>query len=256
MSLKSAVTNDEALLRGAKLATMQLTVPTTAGSRPQTLGNVLLRRAPGCDLVAYAQTIFLEDVGKSFWCPSPRLLQLRATSYVSPRVNQDYEALSSPTGLLWKFTFYENYNDGYYLGLDGMEMFDENGAQLFPLEQRIGSIQACPIHWQTLPEDERVPGSLFSLLRRVASRGLARRNTRLAGAVVPLSHLEERSQCFKRFSSQQRPTDLFSATTCFSCCLTSRCPCPHSPLQLREDAHARVKTFGISVDGNDVTWAR
>merc|ERR1711871_901518 len=89
---KSAVTNDEALLRGAKLATMQLTVPTTAGSRPQTLGNVLLRRAPGCDLVAYAQTIFLEDVGKSFWCPSPRLLQLRATSYVSPRVNKDYEA--------------------------------------------------------------------------------------------------------------------------------------------------------------------
>ena len=50
--------------------------------------------------------------------------------YITPPIKQDYEVPQHPSGLLWKFLFYENWFDGYYIGLDAIELFDSEGNVL------------------------------------------------------------------------------------------------------------------------------
>ena len=50
--------------------------------------------------------------------------------YITPPIKQDYEVPQHPSGLLWKFLFYENWFDGYYIGLDAIELFDSEGNLL------------------------------------------------------------------------------------------------------------------------------
>ncbi len=249
---KNTIASDEMLLRGANLATLEVLV----GSSMQKLGSALLRRAPGCDLVPFPQTLFLDDIGKGFWSPSPRLKELTTTSYVSPRVNQDYETLTMPTGMLWKFTFYENHNDGFYIGLDGMEMFDENGAQVFPLEQRRGSVHAVPHSLIDIgQDDERVPESLFfppSSSGQLKAPGEPQHK----GWLAPLSRCltaEERSNVFRRFSQQQQSSGLVYRDNVLFVLFDK----PISLSLIRFYNYAKtpsrgVRSFGISLDGNDI----
>jgi hypothetical protein len=51
----------------------------------------------------------------------------RLNTYNSPSVRQDYETPTHPSGLLWMFTFYDNWSDGYYVGLDQIEFIGVDG---------------------------------------------------------------------------------------------------------------------------------
>ena len=133
--------SSEDVLRGARLVTV------TADGRP--VGRCVLRPAPGCDGVEYAQTIFIRDV----LTPSPQRcpgLALRPPGegsgsgyghgvgsasmsllqYVKPTVRQDFEVPLLPSGLLWRFTLHGNWHDSYYVGLDAMEFYDAAGNLL------------------------------------------------------------------------------------------------------------------------------
>jgi hypothetical protein len=87
----------------------------TISADAQPLCQCLLRMAPGCPGVPFPQTILFrdligpqriigEDPAASF---GPGL-----KTYITPAVRQDYETQANLSGLLWKFTFFDNWNDG------------------------------------------------------------------------------------------------------------------------------------------------
>ena len=122
----------EAVLRGVRVASVYLVQGDN--SEPFFLGRVLLRRAPGCDGIHFGQILFLDDINQGLHLSRPII----RTSYVTPRIHQDYEAPLHPTGMIWKFTFYENWNDAFFIGLDGIEMFDDKGHPVLPWRNMVG----------------------------------------------------------------------------------------------------------------------
>jgi hypothetical protein len=58
----------------------------------------ILRAAPGCDSVRFAQTLLWAEPWSS---PAGHV-----STYVSPPVKQDYETLALPCGLLWAITLH------------------------------------------------------------------------------------------------------------------------------------------------------
>ena len=130
--------------------------------------------APGCDGVEFGQTVYMGDVLRPSRSRMPGLASETTDSnnennsnnnnnnnnngnngnngnnnngntlrYISPAIKQDFESPLNPSGLLWKFIFYENWFDGYYIGLDAIEMFDIDG-NLLNLKQCGADVTATP----------------------------------------------------------------------------------------------------------------
>jgi Domain of unknown function (DUF4457) len=83
--------------------------------------------------------------------------------YISPTLRQDYETLLLPCGMIWSFTFYTNYTDPYYIGLDAIEMFDSKGKKIDVLSQ--ATVNTLPPSITELglsePNDDRSASNLF-----------------------------------------------------------------------------------------------
>ncbi len=148
------------------------------------LCQCLLRMGPGTDGVCFGQTILFSELADiqqgshSHYAPPSRLRpgqqrEARLTTYLSPAVRQDFETPLNPTGLLWKFTFFDNWNDGYYIGLDALEFFDLAG-RMIDMSAVGAQVQAVPYSVQDLAgndnnnsqhhhhDDPRTPSQLFS----------------------------------------------------------------------------------------------
>ena len=152
------------------------------------LCQCLLRMGPGTDGVCFGQTILFSELADiqqgshPHYAPPSRLRpgqqrEARLTTYLSPAIRQDFETPLNPTGLLWKFTFFDNWNDGYYVGLDALEFFDSAG-RLIDMAAVGAQVQAVPYSVQDLAgnnhdtssnpphllyhDDPRTPSQLFS----------------------------------------------------------------------------------------------
>jgi hypothetical protein len=154
--------SSEDVLRGARRVSILLD-----GRR---VCSAILRMGPGCDGVSYAQTVLFEEL---FVPTVPRQLtdkrsNASSLAYTPAALKQDFEVSSdSPTGLLWRFTFFDNWNDEFYVGLDRIEMFDVNNV-LIDIVACGAQINAVPFSVQDLASggaqlshDPRVPSSLF-----------------------------------------------------------------------------------------------
>lgn len=62
---------------------------------------------------------------------------------------QEYDPISVPIGFHFKFNFYSTHGDPYYIGLNGIEMYDQTGREVLyeTSSNKINNqmtIQACP----------------------------------------------------------------------------------------------------------------
>lgn len=164
----------ESVLRGVR--SVQIILMNGSGAELP-VGRAILRLGPGSDCVRFAQTLMLQDIQSGLHCgPNLNNAPLATLSangtvprYISPAINQDYETPRLPCGILWKIVVTENWNDGYFVGLDGVELFDHTGARVMPqIEDGPGGgalVAAVPSSINdiraTVPMDPRTPDRLF-----------------------------------------------------------------------------------------------
>lgn len=134
----------------------------------------ILRPAPGWDGLSFDQTIIFEEAERILSNPIVPMKDSHQLSYKSPMVKQDYETLFQPSALLWTFTFFDNWNDHYYIGLDAIEFYDASGQKIDVLRHYGASVDAVPssvrdlninvipgVH-QGVNSDSRIPEALFA----------------------------------------------------------------------------------------------
>jgi protein JBTS26 len=154
------------LIRGAKRITVML-------DRARTVGDFLCRIGCGLDGVSSGQLVVLSNIA----APLPTTMPhgnfsasevLNGVVAAPSRLKQEYEVPNHPSGMLWRITLLENWNDGYYIGLDRIELYDGNGV-LIDIEKSGAFITAVPHSLQDLIPlgsnpldiDRRTPDSLF-----------------------------------------------------------------------------------------------
>jgi protein JBTS26 len=160
------------------------------------LGVAELRLGPGCDGIEFKQTLLVKEI-----CGGVRQTkrEMNTLRYITPAVRQDYEVPLLPSGTSWKITFHSNWGDGYYIGLDGLELLDEKGEPI-PLggSSRV-RILATPDSLRDLGmQDSRVPSNLATQPYSDPSG--------LGSWLAPLAQCmteTERLDSLKRFQQQQ-----------------------------------------------------
>jgi hypothetical protein len=138
--------------------------------------RLILKPGIEYDGISFDQTIFFSHLLYEIEKQKSNNALLNAASsnrliYKTPRLRQTYETANSPCGLLWKFSFYSNHGDDYYIGLDHIDLYDE--------ENRIISLESYSsmMHIESIPHsirdlaisssdplaiDPRIPEKLFT----------------------------------------------------------------------------------------------
>jgi len=142
--------NEEDSLRGVKRISVEFD-----GSF---IGQFLLRPGPGFAVFDFCQFIPLYHNAPSSSLPD-LMDSSKKGSYTSPRVYQDYETQLLPSGLMMKVIVHTNWGDGYYVGLDGLQLFDHSGKEILI---KPSQVHAIPSSLRDLgQEDARLPYNLF-----------------------------------------------------------------------------------------------
>jgi hypothetical protein len=140
---------------------------------PKEMG-FLLRKAPGVADIDFGQLVrFPENVEgseKPTSNSSAAYLErvrypFNARAYKTPIVRQDYEAPLYPQGFLLKIVCWTTWGDPYYLGLNGVELYDFSGAKIL---EKPSIVHAVPYSVSELDnisgsqQDARMPANLVS----------------------------------------------------------------------------------------------
>ncbi|XP_049977576.1 katanin-interacting protein isoform X4 [Alexandromys fortis] len=98
----------------------------------------LIRKGPGNCHFDFAQEILFGDYLQTRLSPAPTR---RLDSKSLERASMDYEAPLMPCGFIFQFQLLSSWGDPYYIGLTGLELYDEHGERI-PLSQN--NIAAFP----------------------------------------------------------------------------------------------------------------
>ena len=123
--------------------------------------GVLIRKAPGHSEYDFGQLVslpFKEGWSEELTAP------LKNPVFASMLVKQDYETPYLPTGFILKLKLYTTWGDMHYIGLNGIELYDQNGKNILQAGENSFSLHAYPQSVRELPgmeHDVRTPEKLL-----------------------------------------------------------------------------------------------
>ncbi|NXO02859.1 K0556 protein, partial [Rhinopomastus cyanomelas] len=118
----------------------------------------LLRKGPGNCHFDFAQEILFLDYLQ------PQLINKVQKKTGSKRMEQatmDYEAPLMPCGFIFQFQLLTSWGDPYYIGLNGLELFNEHGDQILLTENNIAAFPDSVNILEDVSGDVRTPDKLI-----------------------------------------------------------------------------------------------
>ncbi|NXJ80810.1 K0556 protein, partial [Trogon melanurus] len=118
----------------------------------------LIRKGPGNCHFDFAQEILFPDYLQ------PRQInkvQRRTGSKRMEQASMDYEAPLMPCGFVFQFQLLTSWGDPYYIGLNGLELFDEHGDPILLTENNIAAFPDSVNILEDVSGDIRTPDKLI-----------------------------------------------------------------------------------------------
>ncbi|NXU95887.1 K0556 protein, partial [Cettia cetti] len=139
--------------RGAKVVHVLLD-----GHSISPVDGFLIRKGPGNCHFDFAQEILFLDYLEPQ--PTPKAHR-RAASRTLEQASMDYEAPLMPCGFIFQFQLLTSWGDPYYIGLNGLELFDEHGEQILLTENNIAAFPDSVNILDDVSGDIRTPDKLI-----------------------------------------------------------------------------------------------
>ncbi|XP_022250480.1 protein KIAA0556-like isoform X2 [Limulus polyphemus] len=118
----------------------------------------LLRKGPGHCYFEYSQVVSFD--GPPSFCNS-NLLQLWRPRRSSDDVLSDYEAPVMPHGFVFQLHLLSTWGDLYYVGLNGLEVYDTSGKKIPLAENNIAAYPDSVNVLESISDDVRTPDKLI-----------------------------------------------------------------------------------------------
>ncbi|XP_059717726.1 katanin-interacting protein isoform X9 [Haemorhous mexicanus] len=139
--------------RGAKVVHVLLD-----GHSISPLEGFLIRKGPGNCHFDFAQEILFLDYLQPQ--PAPKVHR-RNGSRTLEQASMDYEAPLMPCGFIFQFQLLTSWGDPYYIGLNGLELFNEHGEQILLTENNIAAFPDSVNILDDVSGDIRTPDKLI-----------------------------------------------------------------------------------------------
>lgn len=149
--------------------------------QPLQQSAVVLRPAPGSVWFDFGQSVFFQNTssGVALRCGyldaygaeqhamAASMTRGGLPRYITPSVRQDYEPPLLPGGCIFRFVFRSTWGDPYYLGLDGLALYDAEGrvirlhpSQIYALPMSINDLYDAESLKDGSQLDPRLPSNL------------------------------------------------------------------------------------------------
>uniref|UniRef100_A0A8C3WPP8 Katanin interacting protein n=1 Tax=Catagonus wagneri TaxID=51154 RepID=A0A8C3WPP8_9CETA len=118
----------------------------------------LIRKGPGNCHFDFAQEILFVDYLRARLLPQPAQ---RLDTKGLERASMDYEAPLMPCGFIFQFQLLTSWGDPYYIGLTGLELYDERGEKIPLSENNIAAFPDSVNSLEGVCGDVRTPDKLI-----------------------------------------------------------------------------------------------
>ncbi|XP_040114327.1 katanin-interacting protein isoform X2 [Oryx dammah] len=139
--------------RGAKI--VHISLDGLCVSPPE---GFLIRKGPGNCHFDFAQEILFVDYLQARPLPPPAQ---RLDTKSLERASMDYEAPPMPCGFIFQFQLLTSWGDPYYIGLTGLELYDERGEKIPLSENNIAAFPDSVNSLEGVCGDVRTPDKLI-----------------------------------------------------------------------------------------------
>uniref|UniRef100_H0XE98 Katanin interacting protein n=2 Tax=Otolemur garnettii TaxID=30611 RepID=H0XE98_OTOGA len=139
--------------RGAKI--VHVSLDGLCVSPPE---GFLIRKGPGNCHFDFAQEILFVDYLQARLLPQPAR---RLSTKSLERASMDYEAPLMPCGFIFQFQLLTSWGDPYYIGLTGLELYDERGEKIPLSENNIAAFPDSVNSLEGMSGDVRTPDKLI-----------------------------------------------------------------------------------------------